>query len=172
MFWLTRPAYLRWAAAALIVAGAFAWDWVGRQGTAYPFSTRPIPAGAVISPDDVEWRTLPKGSLPTPDLSVPVAGRTIEPGEPILPSALDADGGIPAGWWSVPITVPAAAPVGSTVLLLDPPRGLEAKGIVVAHGSGDLFAPTEAGLVAVSPEAAAAVAAAARDGELIVLVAP
>jgi hypothetical protein len=58
------------------------------------------------------------------------------------------------------------------VLLIDPATGLETEGIVVAHGSNDLFSSSGDGLVAVPAERAAAVAAAAHDRNLIVLVAP
>ena len=172
MFWLTRPPYVRWAAAALLIVAAFIWDLRGRTGTPYPFAAVPIAAGATIGEGDVDWRSVPGGLMPLPDLSTPVAGRDIERGEPILPSAIDPEGGVPAGWWAVPVALPAAAAVGSRVLLLSVEQDFEADGIVIATGSGDLLSVSETGLVAVPPEAATMVARAAFDGRLIVLVAP
>ncbi len=172
MFWLTRPPYLRWAAAALMLVGAMVWDLRGRAGEPYPFAARPITAGATITETDVVWRTVPGDLLATPDLSAPVASRAIAAGEPILPSALDADGGIPDGWWSVPVALPAATTVGARVRLIVPGPGVESNGIVMAVGTEDLFAVGGSGLVAVPPEHAPTVALAAMEGTLIVLVAP
>lgn len=171
MFWLTRPPYLRWAAAAALVLVALVWDLHGRGGVPYPFAATAIEAGAVIGEDDVEWRTAPQGLLTVPDLSAPIAARPIGAGEPILPSALDAEAGVPEGWWAVPVALPATAAVGAAVRLIAP-GGTQSDGIVVAVGSSELLSFSDAGLVAVPPEHAAAMAAAAIDGTLIVLIAP
>jgi SAF domain len=171
VFWLTRPPYLRWAAAAMLVLVALAWDLHGRAGVTYPFAATAIEAGAVIGKDDVEWRTAPRGLLPAPDLSAPVAARAIAAGDPILPSSLDEDAGVPEGWWAVPVALPAAATLGAAVRLIAP-GGIESDGIVVAVGSSDLLSLSEAGLVAVPPESASAMASAAIEGTLIVLIAP
>ena len=172
MFWLTRPPYLRWAAAALLLVAALAWDLRGRSGMSYPFAANSIEAGAAIGEADVEWRTVPSGVMEMPDLSVPIASRAIAAGEPILPSALDAGAGIPEGWWSVPVALQAAAVPGSRVRLIAIDTRVETDGIVVAGGSTDLLSMSDAGLVAVPPEHAASVAAAAVEGSLIVLVEP
>lgn len=172
MFWLTHPPYLRWAAAALLLIAALAWDLRGRSGVPYPFAAQPIAAGAVIEEADVEWRTMPGGVLAMPDLSAPIAARAIPAGEPILPSAVDADAGIPAGWWAVPVALPAAAVVGSRVRLIAADTMVDSEGIVVAAGSTDLLSTSDAALVAVPPERATAIATAAAAGTLIVLIAP
>ena len=177
MFWLTRPPYLRWAAAALLLIAAMAWDLRGRTGVPYPFAAHRIAAGTAIGEDDVEWRTVPSGvlvspDLRSPDLAVPIASRAIDAGEPILPSAIEAGKGIPDGWWSVPVTLPAAAVPGSRVRLITTEGRVESDGIVVAAGSTDLLSISGAGLVAVPPQHATAVATAAVDGSLIVLIAP
>lgn len=172
MFWLTRPPYLRWAAAVLLLIAALAWDLRGRSGVPYPFAAQPIAAGTAIEEADVEWRTMPAGALAMPDLSVPIAARAIPAGEPILPSAVDADAGIPHGWWAVPVALPAAAVIGSRVRLIATDSRLESEGIVVAAGSTDLLSISDAGLVAVPPERATAIATAAVAGTLIVLIEP
>jgi SAF domain len=172
VFWLTRPPYLRWAAAALILVGALVWDLRGRTGVLYPFAAVPISAGAAIGEGDVEWRTVPNGLMAPPDLAVPIAARAIDSGEPILPSALDTGGGVPAGWWSVPVTLPSAATVGTRVRLIATEANVEADGVVVAAGTSDLLSISDAGLVAVPPERATPIARAAADGTLLVLVAP
>ncbi|GMQ85058.1 MAG: hypothetical protein BMS9Abin07_0623 [Acidimicrobiia bacterium] len=172
MFWLTRPPYLRWAAAAVLVVAALAWDLRGRSGVSHPFAAEPISAGAQITEQDVEWRTVPRGMLAMPDLSAPIATRAIAPGEPILPSAVDAGGGIPEGWWAVPVALPSAAQVGAAVRLITTDTGVESEGIVVAVGSTDLLSIADAGLVAVPPDRARLIATASAEGTLIVLVAP
>jgi Flp pilus assembly protein CpaB len=172
VFWLTRPPYLRWAAAALLLIAALAWDLRGRSGVPYPFAAQPIAAGTVIGEADVEWCTMPGGALTMPDLSAPIAARAIPAGEPILPSAVDPDAGIPAGWWAVSVALPAAAAVGSGVRLIATDTRVESEGIVVAAGSADLLSISDAGLVAVPPERATAIATAAAAGTLIVLIEP
>ena len=172
VFWLTRPPYLRWGTAILLFVAALGWDLRGRTGVPYPFAARPIASGAAIGDADVDWRTVPNGMLTPPDLSAPIAARAIAAGEPILPSAVDAGGGVPQGWWSVPVALPSAAVVGARVRLITTDGGVESDGIVVAAGSTDLLSISDAGLVAVPPENATAVATAAVDGTLIVLVEP
>jgi len=172
VFWLTRPPYLRWVAAALLFIAALVWDVRGRTGVPYPFAAHQIAAGAAIGEEDVEWRTVPSGLLALPDLALSIASRAIDEGEPILPSAIDFAGGIPNGWWSVPVALPETAVAGSRVRLITTEGTVESEGIVVTAGSSDLLSISDAGLVAVPPEHAAAVATAAVDGTLIVLIAP
>jgi len=172
VFWLTRPPYLRWAAAVLLIVAALIWDLRGRTGTPYPFAARPIARGAVIGETDLEWKTVPNGVLSMPDLSALIAARAIAEGEPILPSAVDTDGGTPEGWWAVPVALPAAAAVGARVRLIATDSGVESEGLVVATGSTDLLSISDAGLVAVPPENAATIATASVAGDLIVLVEP
>ena len=171
VFWLSRPPYLRWAAAVALVLIALVWDLRGRSGVQYPFAASTIQAGAAIGEGDVEWKTAPRGLFDAPDLSTPVAARSIAAGEPILPSAIDDEAGVPEGWWAVPVALPAAATPGGAVRLIVP-GGVEADGIVVAVGNSDLLSFSDAGLVAVPPARATAVATAAMDGTLIVLLAP
>jgi len=172
VFWPTRPPYLRWVAAAVLVVAALVWDLRGRSGVPYPFAAAPISPGAPIAESDVEWRTVPRGMLAMLDLSAPVAARAIAAGEPILPSAVDAEGGVPEGWWAVPVALPSAAQVGAEVRLITTDTGVESEGIVVAVGSTDLLSIADAGLVAVPPDQATVIAAASAAGTLIVLVAP
>lgn len=171
MFWLTRPPYLRWAAAVTLVVGALLWDLRGRGGEPYPFAAVTIDSGAVVGDADVEWRTVPRGMMVMPDLSAPVAARSIPAGEPIVPSAVDTGAGIPASWWAVPVALPTAATRGVAVRLVTP-DGVETDGVVVDVGSSELLSFSDAGLVAVPPERATAVATSAVDGTLIVLVQP
>lgn len=172
MFWLTRPPYLRWVAAGLVVIAAFLWDLRGRSGVPFPFAARALETGETIDDHAVEWRTVPRGLMNQPDLSAATAGRDIGRGEPITAAATGSGPTIPEGWWSVPVTLPASAVPGRAVRLVvtAPPQDID--GIVVAAGRDDLLGGSEIGLVAVPAEAARIVAVAAMDGTLLVLVQP
>jgi len=169
---LTRPPYLRWAAAAAIVLGALVWDLRDNAVEPYPFAAGPIAAGALITNTDVEWRSLPEGAIAMPDLSDPVASRDLVAGEPIVPSAVARTSIIPDGWWSVPVSLPAATPPGTRALLVGTGPVFETDGIVISSPAEDLLSYSETGMVAVPADAATAVAIAARDGALIVLLDP
>ena len=170
MFWLTRPPYLRWAAAAAVVLAALLWDLRDEAEAPYPFAVSAIAAGTPITESMVEWRNLPEGALAFPDLSDPVAARDLPAGEPIVPSAVSGAPIVPDGWWSVPVPLSQGAVPGSQVRLIDALSGLEVDGFVVAAGSDDLMSVDTSGLVAVPPDAAAAIAIAAAEGSLVVLL--
>lgn len=170
VFWLTRPPYLRWAAAAALIVAALMWDLRSSAEVLYPFTSRAVTAGARITETEVEWRRMPEGAMALPDLSDPIASRDLPAGEPILPSAVSATMVIPEGWWSVPVPLPTTAVPGTAVHLIDTISELETDGIVVTAGSDDLLSFEQSGMVAVAPEAAAHVAIAAREGTLVVLL--
>ena len=172
MFWLTRPPYLRWAAAIAVVVCAFLWDLRGSSDILYPFASSAIAAGTPITETDVDWRRVPEGTMTLPDLSSPVAARDVPAGEPIVPSAVSGATTIPEGWWSVPVPLPATAVPGTPVHLIDATSGFETDGIVVAAGGNDLMSFEVSGLAAVPPDAATLIAIAAREGTLVTLLEP
>ena len=172
VFWLTRPPYLRWAAVVLVVAAAFVWDLRGRSGVPHPFAARAVAAGEALDETAIVWRTIPRGLMVAPELAEAVAGRAIESGEPIIAGALGRGPIIPAGWWSVPIAMPADAVPGTPVRLVITEPPLEVDGIVVASGETELLGMSDAGLVAVPEEATRPIAAAALAGTLLVLLRP
>ena len=172
MFWLTRPPYLRWAAAVALVAAAFVWDMRGRSGVPHPFAGRAVAAGEALDETAIEWRTIPRGLMAAPQLTEAVAGRDIGSGEPITIGALGQGPIIPAGWWSVPVALPADAVPGTAVRLVVTEPPLEIDGVVVASGQADLLGTSEVGLVAVPEGATRAVATAAVAGTLLVLLQP
>ena len=172
MFWLARPPYLRWAAAAAVVVAALVWDLRGSSDVLYPFAASAILAGAASTETEVEWRSVLEGSMTLPDFSDPVAARDVPAGEPIVPSAVSEAATIPAGWWSIPVPLPATAVPGTRLHLVDATSGVETDGIVVAAGSDDLMSFDESGMAAVPPEAATLVAIAAQEGTLVVLLEP
>jgi len=152
------------------VVVAFLWDLHGSAEMSYPFASGPIAAGTPITDSNVEWRSVPEGIIAMPDLSDPVASRDLAAGEPIVPSAVTRTSIIPEGWWSVPVTLPVTAPPGTRARLVGTDPVFETDGIVVSTPGEDLLSFSETGMVAVPPDNAAAVATAARDGMLIVLL--
>jgi len=172
VFWLARPPYVRWAAAAAVVVAAFLWDLRGSSDILYPFASSPIAAGAPIAEADVEWRRIPDRTMALPDLSDPVAARDVPAGEPIVPSAVSGAATIPEGWWSVPTPLPATAMPGTRIHLVDTVSGFETDGIVVAAGNDDAMSYGESGMVAVPPESATLIAISANEGTLVILLEP
>jgi hypothetical protein len=172
VYWFAKPPYLRWLAAGAVVALALVLELSGRETTPYPFASRAMPRGAVVDETAVEWRDVPVGILPDPDLSLPVASRRIAAGEPLVPSALASESPVPDGWWSVPVPLSEGAAPGSPVKIVvtDPVSSVD--GVVVSPGGSGTFGVEEAGLVAVAEEQSVLVATAAAAGNVIVLVSP
>jgi hypothetical protein len=172
VFWLRKPPYLRWAGAGLIVVAALLWDLREGATEPHPFASRDLVAGEAIEADDIEWRDLPGGVLTAPDPEGTTAAVPIARGEPLTRPVLTRDVGYPDDWWAVPVVVSAAAVPGSAVrlVILEPPMTVD--GVVAQPGTDDPFSLDPTGLVAVPAEVAAQVAAAAIDGNLVVLARP
>ena len=173
VYWLQRPPYLRWAAAALVLLGALAWDLRSAPTAMHPFAARAIEAGAVPGAEDVEWRRIPAGVLATPSLEGVVAAVDLAAGEPITASALTGPTTVPDGWVALPVDIGSHAPAGAEVVLIvvDPPGSVP--GIVVQAQSGDPysldFVPA---VVAVPRDRAVDVAIASTRGQVIAAIAP
>lgn len=173
MYWLPRPPYLRWAAAALLLLGALAWDLRPVPVETRPFAGRALTVGEAIASTDVEWREVPAGLLGPADPTGKTAAVDIPAGEPLTPSVLGEAVSVPPGWWQVPVDVGVAAAPGREVMLVvgDPPVTI--RGLVISGQQGDPYSlDYRPALVAVPAGAAAQVAAAARDGSLVAAVAP
>lgn len=171
MLALARPPYLRWAAAIAVLVAAFAIELWPRPVVQHPFAARSIERGTVIGERDVVWRAIAGG--PLPPVSLPgVATVDIGRGDPIIQSVVGAGTAVPPTWWSVPVPLPAATPLGVTVRLIDTDTGAAHDGVVTGKPSDDPFAPDRNGLVAVPPDAAASIAVAAASGALTVALSP
>ena len=172
MYWFTRPPYLRWALAALIVLAAFAIELRPNPTEQYPFVAEPLSAGVRLTPEHIEWRTVPAGLFDMPLLEGAMTDHALNAGEAIQASSLTKESLAPEGWWAVPIQLPVDAPQGTVlrIVVLDPPLIVE--GLVVRPQVRDTFATSEPALVAVAPQAAEIVAAASARNELIVLMQP
>lgn len=171
VLWMGRPPYLRWSLSVVIVLAALLVEAHDPPTELRPFARDEISPGDAITAS-VEWRDVPAGLLPPVETTAAVAGSPIAAGEPILPSALTPVRSVPDDWWAVPVALPASADVGTAVrlVLLDPPASVD--GIVVAAGGTDAYSLADAGLVAVPPSMAEAVARAAAAGALTLLVGP
>ena len=167
MFWFGRPPYLRWIAAAVLVAGAALIEFWPTDEAAYPFTST---AGEAGEPLRVEWRMLPAGAYPRVSLDGKVPGHAMPAGEPIAASDLQVPIDIPNGWWALALEVPFPLhPGAATRLVLG--EGGDVPGIVIASEEDNSFvAPTA--LIAVPGEHASAVATAASARQVVVLVAP
>lgn len=169
VFWLRRPPYLRWLAAAAIVSVAVLIEFGGRGTEPYPFVAAPIASGAAVV-DALEWNEVPAGLLPDPGDPDGRAARALAAGEPLTATATNATAPIPAGWWSVPVPLPPTAQAGASVRLVSPEEGIDVEGVVTTPSESGAFATTADGLVAVPPDAAAGVARAIGRSSLVVLV--
>lgn len=171
VLWLGRPPYVRWAIAAAIVVAAAVWDLRGTVTIAHPFAAIDIARGAPISEQHVVWKDVPRGLMPAPDLNGAVAAAAIQAGEPLTGALLEQQDGVPEDWWAVPVALPGAAVIGARVLLVAegiPPT----EGVVIVPSAADVLGIADAGLVAVPPENAPALALAALAGTLVTLLAP
>ena len=167
---MTSPPWLRWFAAAAIVLLAAYLDLRPPSGMDYPFAVDPAEPGQAVA---VEWRTVPDGLLPSAESNLKgAAARRIGAGDPLVDGSLRAGPVAPADWWAVPAALPVGADVGSQVLIVvhNPPT--QTLGVVVRSGSVGGFGNESDGLVAVSPDAAAAVAIALAAQQATVLVEP
>lgn len=173
MYWLPRPPYLRWAAAALLLLGAFAWDRRAPALEPQAFAARDLQAGEALDASAVSWREAPAGLLPSPNLQGASAAVDLAAGDPLVPAVLDYGPAIPQGWWKIPLAIGPHAGPGDEVMLLvaDPPATVP--GLVVSPQRGDTYSlDYRPAVVAVPAEAAALVAAAAAAGTLVAAVAP
>lgn len=167
MFWLSRPPYVRWTLAALIVITGLVTEIAPESTTRHPFVVAPLAVGDTIDDAVVMWRDVPTGLL-EPVVLPAVASRPLEAGDPVLLGDGSAAGntGIPDGWWGVEVDIPAGARSGMSVKLVT--GGAAVDGIVIAVTEGDFGERT--GLVAIPGDAAESVAAAALDTTVMVLV--
>lgn len=173
MYWLQRPPYWRRAGAVALILGAIAWDLQAAETEPYPVAAHDLPAGVALDADDVVWVDIPAGTFAAPDLSSGVTTRPIASGEPLGSAGITSQPRPPDDWWTVPLDIGTTAVPGDQVLLVvaDPPY--TALGLVVAGQVGDRYALSyRPASVAVPPDDAALVAAAASDGLLVTAVRP
>ncbi|MGI8518586.1 MAG: hypothetical protein ACR2ME_09650 [Acidimicrobiia bacterium] len=171
MYWLSKPPYLRRAAAVLILLAAMAWEIRPVSQERRPFLAAAVSAGDGVTTDQIDWRDVPVGVLP--ELAEP--GGTFvadfSAGTPLVASMLAAEPAMPDGWWGIEVPVPAGTSAGTDVRLVvdvrQEPRVIA--GLVIRIVGEDSFDGLTA-LVAVPESEVGAAAAALADGSLRTLV--
>ncbi len=167
MFWLSRPPYLRWTLACLVLVGGAALELRPQATAPHPFAVETINIGEQIDEKSVRWSDVPAGLFLPVDLPM-TATRRIEPGEPVLAQASEEPraSGIPKGWWALELDVPNGTRAGMTVRLVT--QSTTADGIVISVEMGDFGERN--GLVAIPEDRASHVAKAILDSTVAVLI--
>lgn len=170
MYWLQRPPYLRWAAAALLIVGAGWWDLRSSATTQYPFAATEILQGTELDAQAIEWRSV--RGFPEPPDPRGVAAVDIPAGQPLTAAVLGSHVVVPDGWWIVPLDVPGALPGDEVLVVITDPQ-LSVPGMVVALQRGDRFSlDHRPATVAVPGDMAPVVAAASQAGYVVTVVKP
>ncbi|HEU4319346.1 MAG TPA: hypothetical protein VFS66_04630 [Acidimicrobiia bacterium] len=169
MLWFDPLPWGRWALVAMVAALALYLEFRPDPTVEVPFAVADILPGEVVDEASTEFRPVPVGLLDGAEAGDVTSTRVLA-GEPVLASDVDTDSAVvPNGWWIVGVTLPDGAAVGDDVRLVLLATGEEVEGIIAHPGSDDPFAAADGG-VAVPTDNAAAVALAAADGRLAVLV--
>ncbi len=168
---LSKPPYLRWIAAVVLIGAALVWDMSRRATELVPVAAHAISRGEVIEEESVLWKSAPVGLFESVEIPMGTALVTIGAGEPITGSMVSRGGHVPDGWWTVAMDVPPAVVPGSEVrvVLAD---GFGVTGVVVEPSREDTFGVRSPGLVAVPNDMADTVAIASAAGQLVVLFEP
>ncbi len=166
---MQTPPWGRWLAATVIALGALWVEFRPDPLVDHPFAAMPIAVGQSLSEANLVYQRIPSGLIDPITLDG-VALRPIEAGEPLLISSVGPVGqSIPTGWWSIELEVPQSADRGdrARLVLLDTGEVVEA---VVVAGLDDDPLGRGTGTVAVGPDYAASVAAAAANGRVAVMI--
>jgi hypothetical protein len=169
MLWLQPQPWLRWALAGVVALVVVYVELRPDPTVGHPFAVRPILTGETLDATNTEIRRLPRGLFdPVPPGAV--ASRVIPPGAPVLPQDVGAIASVvPEGWWVVSVPLPPSARAGGRVRLVVIDSGQVVDGVVVEAGGMDTFGGATGG-VAIPGQHAVAVARAAIDGRVAVLV--
>jgi len=172
VFWLRRPPYARWLVAVGLVAAAAFIDLADPPTEPHPYVVDAVAIGDRVEPSDLEWRDVPVGLLPPADIEGSVATRQLQANTPLLPGDLAGRPVIPADWWVVPLPIPGESVPGTTIRIVLTDTATTVDGIAVAAGPKDPLSSQATGLAAVPAGSAAAVASAAANQRVVVLISP
>lgn len=168
---MTRPPYLRWAAAALILIAGLSIELRPSPSVDVPVAIDDVAAGSILQPTDVVWRQAPVGLFEPVDLPA-TATRRISAGSVVTIADLRAgEDSIPPDWWSIELPVPPGASAGDPILAVvaGGDQTLAIRGMMSSDPVDDGFSDRNA-LVAFSSDDAVTVAAAASENRVTVLV--
>lgn len=172
MLWLSRPPYLRWLAASLVLALGFLIELRPQDTTPVPVATTEMAAGAAITESDVVWKQGPVELFA--EVALPAyLTRSVNAGTLILAADLaEHPVAAPADWWSLELAVPPSTESGTAVLAVVTSEGQSETyvGLTTAHLSDDGFGEALT-LVAFSQPDAIRVAAGMADGQVTLLIA-
>lgn len=167
---MSRPPYLRRAAAVAVVIAALAIEFRPVTTDRMPVAATDLPIGATVTEADVTWLEV-RGSIEAIEIPATLS-RSVPAGTPL--SAADVDPGtvqVPADWLRIELQVPAKTQIGTSVVAVMslPTSDRAAEGVVVAPPSAGGFDENTA-MVAFSPSDAVAVAHAVAQGTVTVLL--
>lgn len=166
---MKRPPIWRWFGAAVLVVVGLYGEYRPEAVSSHPYLMADVPAGVTI--DEVEWRQIPAGVLPSVDGLPFVARIDLPAGTPLTPAVL-GEVLAPDGWWSLPVELPSFLSPGTRLVLLVDQHGEPVESLVLAATPDDDGFGPPTGLIAVAPEDATSVARANISGSLIVLIVP
>ncbi len=162
------PVWRHLAAAALVVFGLYG-EFRQPPVSSHPYLSADVEAGAVI--DQLEWREIPAGVLPSvTDLPL-VARIDLPAGTPLIPSVL-GEVVPPEGWLSLVIEMPTLTAPGTRLMLLTDQTSDPVDAVVLASARDDIGYGAPTGIIAIAPDKALTVARAAASGSLTVLMVP
>lgn len=167
---MSRPPYLRRAAAVGVVIAALAIEFRPVTTSRLPIAAIDLPIGAAVTEAHVTWLEV-RGSVEAIEIPAKLS-RSVPAGAPL--SAADVDPNpvdVPADWLRIELEVPATTHVGATVVAVMSPRTSErpATGVVTRSPTATGFDAITA-MVAFSASDAVAVAHAVADGTVTVLL--
>lgn len=168
---MTRPPYLRWAAAALVLIAGLLIELRPSPTVDVPVAIDDVSAGSILQPTDVVWRQAPAGLFEPVDLPA-TATRRVTAGSVVTVADIRVgEDPIPPDWWSIELPVPPGATAGDPILAVvaSGDKTLALRGVMSSDPVDDGFSDHD-GLVAFSPDDAVTVAAAASENRVTVLV--
>lgn len=168
---MTRPPYLRWAAAALVLIAGLLIELLPSPTVDVPVAVDDVVAGSVLETTDVVWRQAPAGLFEPVDLPA-TATRRISAGSVVTVADLrDGEEPIPSGWWSIVLPVPPGTAAGDPILAVvtSGEHTLAIQGLMASDPIDDGFSDRSA-LVAFPADDAVTVAAATFENRITVLV--
>ena len=169
MLWLSRPPFLRWLAAAVVIAFAAWTEFAPRPFSEIAVLNQDVAAGTPLTDEMVDTRRMPDPGFATVEPHG-IAATGLNAGDPLLASML-TEIAVPPGWVALEAALPSGAWPGAratgVILAAEPGQATETFPAVIVETGNDAFG-TGTGSVAVPPEWIAAAGAAAAGGRLVI----
>lgn len=169
MLWFEPLPLARWALVVLVAVVAAYIEFRPDPTVEQAFAVVAIEPGDTIDETNTELRLVPAGLIETAEPGA-VATRAVAEGDPVLATdVVEESSMIPTGWWVLGVALPDGTRSGDRVRLVVLDDGTEVEGVVAHTGADDPYNAADGG-VAVPSESSSAVARAAADGRLAVLI--